>query len=132
MLEFCRDYGYGTKYIESQTAFCPRPWFANSKKNRKDICLLNRLKSNRNLSKFQLCRKNILRDDMCDCLESPQTLEHLFWRCPKLAERRQTFLNLIRDLQISVDTDICLLMNSASIETCWKFVKFAIDADMKV
>lgn len=73
------------RYMEVHPGFSLTPWFDRVKQSRKNICLLNRLKSHHVRSRHYLFQKNIINNDLCDCGEDFQDVDHLVWWCPLLA-----------------------------------------------
>jgi len=72
-----------------------KPWFSNFGAERHVITKINRMISNHTCLRTHLTRIRILENQLCECEEDYETLEHILWGCSRFRiERRQLFREL--------------------------------------
>lgn len=84
-----------TFYINNYYKKRPAPWFEDLKIFRRPIVSLIRLGSGHTSLKQSLARFNIIDSSECDCGQSKETPNYVFWQCHKYDDARKV---LVEDL----------------------------------
>jgi len=65
-----------------QSSNSSKPWYFDKSLNRKEIVLINRIRSNHYNLNYSLYRKNIVKSPACFCGDPRQDINHIVFYCP--------------------------------------------------
>ncbi len=82
----------GKEYFLLYYRTSPIPWFQNFKLTRKEIVIINRLRSNHSSLNHSLNKFKIVNSGLCECGKENDTADHLLWHC--------TLFNNIRNIMM--------------------------------
>jgi len=69
-----------------------RPWYYDKPLNRKEIVLINRIRSNHYNLNYNLYRKNMVSSAACQCSDPKQDINHIIFYCPNTIMKLRTYL----------------------------------------
>jgi len=73
------------------------PWYHDKSLNRKEIVLVNRLRSNHYNLNYSLNRKNIVPSAACQCGDPRQDINHIIFYCPITVMKSQRLRAYLRE-----------------------------------
>ena len=110
MLNYVLTYGNASKgrlYASQINDFDPLPWFTRcGDLSRRQICILNRLRSGHSRARAHLASKRFTVDESCECGEGLHNVEHLIWDCSSFSEHRSRLLSRCRVLGIPLGSGL--------------------------
>lgn len=130
--QFIQDYARGpvpkgSRFVQFSQEFRLTEWFKGTGIDRKRIGIANRILSGHHRTKAHLHRMNIVDDPTCECGEDRETMEHIFWRCPKYLEYRVRFMYFVHKKGIDFDSEIDKVAIQGDLETLIRLVSFISD-----
>jgi hypothetical protein len=69
-----------------------KPWFTKFQADRHVITKINRIISNHTCQKTHLKRIGISENQICECGEDYDTLDHILWTCSRFCEEREQLI----------------------------------------
>lgn len=87
LIEFnnrCKKIGLdkGVYYMDNYFTFYRRPWFHEMNFSRREVVSICRIRSRTSL-KQSLYRSNMVDSPNCDWCSTPESINHVFWQCPR-------------------------------------------------
>jgi len=87
-LEYLTETARTTGHLHSllyQHEISPRPWYYKMPLSRKDIVLINRIRSNHYNLNYNLFRKSMTYSAACQCGDPRQDINHVVFFCPQIS-----------------------------------------------
>ena len=79
----------GRLYVLHSNKFNFSPWFALRRDlSRKQVCLVNRMRSGHSRARAHLASKSFLVEEDCECGGGSHSFDHLVWDCPSYSVQR--------------------------------------------
>lgn len=99
-INYCRNIGEirGLKYFDIFYKECKVPWFHGYELNRKTIVSICRLRAGHTSLRECLYKKKVVETPMCECEQSIQSADHIFWQCPLFDQEREILYRALRKL----------------------------------
>jgi len=94
-----------------QYEISPRPWYYKMPLSRKDIVLINRIRSNHYNLNYNLFRKNMTDSAACHCGDPRQDINHIVFSCPITAPKSRHLRSYIANSFPNQPTDILPILD---------------------
>ncbi|XP_078051691.1 uncharacterized protein LOC144477826 [Augochlora pura] len=108
-----------------------KPWFFNNTKlNRREICILNRIRANHNLLKESLFRKHIIDSSACDCGGGEESVDHVIFQCPMHNWSRDNLRAKIPKEYEEAEERIVNLINTKKTKVLKAVIAFLDESDV--
>ncbi|XP_044591447.1 uncharacterized protein LOC123269675 [Cotesia glomerata] len=107
-----------------------KPWFDKMKLNRRAIVSINRLRSGHTSLKSSLARFGIVQSALCECGETDETPDHVFFQCSRFDAQRVDFLKVLTKTIGMGPYSIETLLNFPSHDLIRIFAKFIVSLDI--
>jgi len=89
-----------------QSLISKHPWYYGRPLNRKEIVLVNRIRSNHYNLNYSLHRKNMTTSAACPCGDSRQDINHIIFYCPNTIMKSGRLRNYLRQKYPNHNIDI--------------------------
>ncbi|XP_018360563.1 PREDICTED: uncharacterized protein LOC108759566 [Trachymyrmex cornetzi] len=96
----------------------PTPWYHKLALNRREIVLVNRLRSNHYNLNYSLHRKNIVDSPSCPCGDPRQDANHIIFYCPCTRDKFGPLCKHLKESLPSCSSDIFPILEQPSSKLC--------------
>lgn len=122
----------GKKYFEKKSKILDSCWFDKLSVDRNLIVFICRLRSNHTRRMEHLFDKNIHVDNLCECGDEVQTLNHLFFYCRlKINESEILLLKLYESDPLFIK-DVVVLAFLGNVKIYRLLFTFAVENDLLI
>jgi len=95
--------------------------------NFKDCVIMNRVITGYSYTRAYLYKMRLIDSPMCNCGNTIQDLNHVFWACPILSEEKSKIYGILRGLKLLDSFSLEYLLGNINkkIATSLKYIKMA-------
>lgn len=109
-----------------------KPWFHKMTLSRKTITSVNRMRANHTSLNVSLFKINVVNSELCECGESNDSPDHIFWECTRFERERKYLLEDLCKHRICAPYSIYSLIQEPK-EPIMKIInKFICSIDKKI